>query len=313
MQCKDARELLDSFLAEELLVETNHELLRHLSACPDCKADLEARSRIRRGLKQAFAWAADLQVRPEFVDDMAARLRTTALTAKTSWQAGWLLAAAASVLLVAIVSAYFLRPRTAEIVAQAAGDHQNCAVKFALTEKPISLEEAAARYDPAYERLRTSPPDEVRTGAGTLHVADRHSCVFENRRFGHVVFRLDRHLVSLLMTRDDSARGASQAGLQQLPPVNDLSMASFSTPGHVVYIVSDLEDPAFRQVAESLSESRVAALHAPHQLPQTFFEKQKTLFLSSSCSVLHECSGTVNVLDFGNSWGRDREPLTILK
>ena len=35
---------------------------------------------------------------------------------------------------------------------------------------------------------------------------------------------------------------------------------AFTTPGHVVYIVSDLPDPAFRQVAESLVESRIAAL-----------------------------------------------------
>jgi hypothetical protein len=47
MQCRDARELLDSFLAQELLVETNHELLRHVSGCPDCKSDLDTRARLR--------------------------------------------------------------------------------------------------------------------------------------------------------------------------------------------------------------------------------------------------------------------------
>jgi hypothetical protein len=37
-------------------------------------------------------------------------------------------------------------------------------------------------------------------------------------------------------------------------------MASFRTSGHVVYIVSDLQGQAFREVAQSLSESRVATL-----------------------------------------------------
>jgi hypothetical protein len=258
MQCKDARELLDSFVAEELLVETNHELLRHLSGCADCQADLAGRARIRSGLKQAFARAGDLQIRPEFVDRMAAELRTTALTGRRGWQTGWLMAAASIVLVVA-ASVYFLRRPTADIAASAAGDHQNCAVKFALSERPISLEEAATRFDSAYARLRTAPPDQVQTGAGTLHVADRHSCVFQNRRFGHVVFLLDQHLVSVLMTRDDSAGNDAQQ-LSWLPPVKGLSMASFTTPGHVVYIVSDLPDPAFRQVAQSLVESRIAAL-----------------------------------------------------
>jgi len=257
MQCKEARQLLDSFLAEELLVETNHELLGHLSGCPDCKADVEGRARIRSGLKQAFARAADLQVRPEFAGEVAARLRTGALERTARWQALPLLAAAASVVLVLAGAAYFLRGRVSEMATLAAGDHQNCAVKFALTERPISLEEAAARYDPAYARLRTMPPDEVRTTAGTLHAADRHSCVFQNRRFGHVVFRLDQHLVSLLMTRDDVSR---PAGLEQLSPVNGLSIASFRTSDHVIYVVSDLQGPAFRNVAQTLAAARVAEI-----------------------------------------------------
>jgi anti-sigma factor RsiW len=256
MQCKDARELLDSFLAEELLVETNHELLRHVQGCPDCKADLDARARIRTGLKQAFARAAELQVRPEFVNEMAARLRTAALTGRKRWQVAPMLAAAAAVVLIAAAGAYFLRGRVPEVAVQAAGDHQNCAVKFALAERPISLQEAT-EFDPAYAALETSPPNEVRTAAGTLHVAERHSCVFANRRFGHVVLRLDQHLVSLLMTRDDAARAA---GLQQLPPINGLSIASFRTSDHVIYIVSDLPEPAFRDVAQSLAASRVAGI-----------------------------------------------------
>jgi anti-sigma factor RsiW len=258
MQCRDARELLDSFLAQELLVETNHELLRHVSGCPDCKSDLDTRARLRSGLKQAFARSAELQARPEFVDKVTARLRSGALTRRRSWEAWPLLAAAASLILVVAAGAFFLRGRVSEVAVQAAGDHQNCAVKFALTERPISLDEAAARYDAAYGRLRTVPPDEVRTAAGTLHVADRHSCVFQDRRFGHVVFRLDQHLVSLLMTRDDSS--SSAAGLRQLPPVNGLSMASFKSPGHVIYIVSDVQEPAFHDVAQSLLESRIAAV-----------------------------------------------------
>lgn len=256
MQCRDARELLDSFLAQELLVETNHELLRHISGCRDCKADLDTRAVLRSSLKQAFARSAELQVRPEFVDEMTMRLRSDALKSGRAWP--WpLLAAAAAVILVVAAGAFVLQMRTPDLAALAAGDHQNCAVKFGLAERPISLDEAAARYDSAYSRLRTRPPDEVRTGVGTLHVADRHSCVFENRRFAHVVFRLDQHLVSVLMTRDDSARAA---GLEQLPPVNGLSIASVRAADHVVFVVSDLQEPAFHDVARTLLESRIAAI-----------------------------------------------------
>jgi hypothetical protein len=270
MDCRDARELLDSFLAQELLVETNHELLRHLSGCVECKADLDARARLRTRLKEAFTRAADLQLRPEFVENATASLRAHALAPASSrrWPAMW--AAAAAVLLVAIGAMYALRSRPADLATLAAGDHQNCAVKFALAEKPISLQEAAERYDSAYSTLRTSPPDVVQTAAGTLRVADRHSCVFDNRRFGHVVFRLDDHLISMLMTRDEGRRVSSSGSqpLSWLPTTRGLSMASFRTPDHVVYIVSDLRDSQFRDVAESLSQSKLAAF-VPAFVPPT--------------------------------------------
>ena len=57
MQCRDVRELADSFLSEQLLVETNHELLRHLDTCPDCRADMAGRRALRDGLRAAFARA----------------------------------------------------------------------------------------------------------------------------------------------------------------------------------------------------------------------------------------------------------------
>jgi anti-sigma factor RsiW len=265
MECRDARELFDSFLAGELLVETNHELLRHLATCAACKAELDDRSRLRTGLKEAFARAGDLQMRPEFAAEAAAGLRgLTSATPNRRRLPGWL-ALAASLLVITGAGLYFLLGNgLSEMARQAAGDHQNCAVKFALAERPIPLAEAAARYDAAYARLQTAPPDEVTTEAGTLHVADRHSCVFHDRRFGHVVFRLDDHLVSLLMTTDGAGSSSSpNAMLSWLAPVDGLSMASFHTPGHVVFVVSDLPDAAFRQVAQSLADpatSRLAAL-----------------------------------------------------
>jgi hypothetical protein len=267
MQCRDARELLDSFIGAELLVETNHELLRHLATCPECSAELDGRRRIRSGLKQAFGRSVDLQMRPQFVDELTARLRaSTRPAARPVWQTRWF-AVAASLLVVVGAGTYVLRTRISEVSRLAAGDHQNCAVKFALQEKPISLKEAAERYDAAYAQLVTTPPDTVRTAAGILRVADRHSCVFGGRRFGHVVFRLDDHLVSVLVTQDEIA-GTSKEDVRQLswlPRMNGFGIASLHTTGHVVYIVSDLQDSEFRVVALALAPpvSQLATLRIP--------------------------------------------------
>ena len=47
MNCRDVREVADSFLGEELLTETNHEILRHLENCPTCRTEIDARRRLR--------------------------------------------------------------------------------------------------------------------------------------------------------------------------------------------------------------------------------------------------------------------------
>ena len=257
MQCRDARELLDSFIGEELLVETNHDLLRHLAACPECTAELEERRRIRAGLKHAFSRSDDLRLRPQFARELTARLRTSTQPApRQRWQSRWL-AVAASLLVLAGAGAYVMRARISEVSRLAAGDHKNCAVKFALAEKPVSLKEAAERFDPSYAQLETTPPDTVRTVAGTLHVADRHSCVFAGRRFGHVVFRLDDHLVSVLMTKNEDDVATAKAGarsLALLPRLDGFGMASLQTSRHLVYIVSDLPDAEFRPVAQALAQ-----------------------------------------------------------
>ena len=113
MECRDVRELADSFLGEELLTETNHEILRHLETCPVCSADLDARRALRDGVRRAFHRAADLEPSPEFI----AELRTTLQGAAYQTPArrglrlqGWW-ALAATVLLAVTVGLIVSRPR----------------------------------------------------------------------------------------------------------------------------------------------------------------------------------------------------------
>ena len=42
--CDKTRKYLDSYISNELLVETNHEVLRHLESCPACSAELDTRA-----------------------------------------------------------------------------------------------------------------------------------------------------------------------------------------------------------------------------------------------------------------------------
>src|SRR5437763_986267 len=51
--CEKTRKYLDSYISNELLIETNHEVLRHVESCPVCAGELEARTQLRTRLKAA--------------------------------------------------------------------------------------------------------------------------------------------------------------------------------------------------------------------------------------------------------------------
>ena len=259
MQCREVRELADSFLSEQLLVETNHDLLRHLEACPACRSEIAARGLLRSAIKTAFTNAESLRMPEEFRSVAVSRLRVAALHKSPGRFLGsWRQIAAAVVLLVAVGSGLFLLSgRATAAERDAAGDHRDCAILMQLHEKPLSLGDAAARYDSSFQSLQDTPADSMPTTAGLIQVLRRHSCEFDGRRFAHVVFRFQGQLVSLLVTGDVSQATQSSAGsepnLKQLPSVNGFNVVSFKSPGHVIFMVSSLDKPQLSQVAGFLA------------------------------------------------------------
>ena len=102
MDCRTVRNIADSFLSEQLLVETNHEVLRHLETCAACRAELDARRAIRERLRGAFAQSSHLEMRPEFVAEITRSLKAateTTVSRRSLLRSWW--TAAAGVLLAA--------------------------------------------------------------------------------------------------------------------------------------------------------------------------------------------------------------------
>ena len=253
MQCRDVRELLDAYLGDQLLVETTNDVVRHLETCPACRGELDGRRALRDRLQSAFVGAVDLAPTPEFLKRIDARLRIEAssLMTRRSWLRSW--GAAAAAIVTAISGGLFARSaarrsRLAQLARNAAGDHQNCAIKFNLSERPISLEEAARRYDPAFASFTTlTAPTGLRNGP--VDLLERHSCVYEGRRFAHVVFRYSGHIVSLLVTGGTESIGSSP---EMLPTDGVLQVASFAAGRHLAFVVSDLSADDTSRFADAL-------------------------------------------------------------
>lgn len=79
MQCREFNEIIDSYLKDELLTETNHDVIKHLEGCPACRRELTARRELRAQLRRAFEQAPDFQPRPEFAFQLRNKLKQQAL------------------------------------------------------------------------------------------------------------------------------------------------------------------------------------------------------------------------------------------
>ena len=265
MECRDVREMADSFLAGELLTETNHEILRHVETCRACRADLAARRALREGIRRAVKNASNLDPRPEFVGQLRANLHNEArrlLLRRGVRFRGWWALAATVLLAVALGLAYQGREWIAErsaLARAAVGDHLNCALHFRLAERPIELEEAAHRYGAAYRVLENLPPNDVTTAVGLAHVLERHACVYEGRRFAHIVFEYRGQRVSLLVT---DAEGGVRLALpgEALPHVTsagriaDISVVSFRASRYMVFFAGDVPQADLSELANAVAE-----------------------------------------------------------
>jgi anti-sigma factor RsiW len=249
MQCREVREFADSFLSGQLLVETNHEVVSHLETCPACRAEIAGRRMMREKLRNALFASEDLRPRPEFAAELAARLRPAAGMSRRSVLRSWW-ALAAGVVLTAggglAVRDARSRARLAALARDAAGDHQNCAVKFKLAEHPISLEEAGGRFGAPYAALASF---DVTSADPSLQLIERHACVYAGRRFAHVVLRYHGALVSLLVTE-----GEPPATPRVDADAHGPAVASFPAGRFAAFIVGNVDRDDLLRLAQELAE-----------------------------------------------------------
>jgi len=118
-------------------------------------------------------------------------------------------------------------------------------VKFSLAERPMPLEDAGKRYGAFYTALATfqAPPVD-----GPLQLLERHACVYQGRRFGHVVFRYRGALTSLLVTDAPPPSAPELEAIDARAAVASLPAGRF-----VGFVVADLDGQHVLQLAQALA------------------------------------------------------------
>ena len=142
MQCRDFREVADSYLSDELLVETNHDMIAHLETCADCRRELAARRELRTILRTSFAQAEELQMPDEFASRLHSELRVAASSGAMSLnirRLQWMIAAGLAVAMTIGVIAVWRRQQVQTNSQTAKQRQQETAV-----EKPADVQPSSS-------------------------------------------------------------------------------------------------------------------------------------------------------------------------
>jgi anti-sigma factor RsiW len=253
MTCADRGTTLDTYLDGELSGDALRDVSGHLDQCEGCRTELEARRALRQTLRGAFLRSPSLGPGEAFLARARATVRAEEERSWSPHWAGvgnWLGVAAAFLLVAGVAWLVNSLPRMpslsvamAAISEHAAGDHRNCALHFALEETPISLDDAARLYEPAYGGLREAVATSTPVADGQVQLVEAHACVFRGRRFAHIVLRRGNRIVSLLVTptRQDGIEG-KLTDVSVCPTSGDLKVACTTAGGYAVFVVSDMPD-----------------------------------------------------------------------
>lgn len=291
MDCRNFKDLLDSYLCGELAVETNHAVLRHAEHCGGCRREMAARRQLRGALRRACSKEA---ISGEACERLRARLRDearfddlggrSALGVPSLWRrfvgrfrssrfAVPATAFTALLILIGVSFGWYLMWRggdsgrspielSAGLMDEAAEDHRRCAVNFVNAAVLAALPDSIKALDPDYVDLDKA----LSEGAKGLSLHSAHICRPGARRFVHLVYTRDSHPISLLVTERDAlamkpgalppnvapADDGSPSGFQQASREH-LALGAYQTTKRVVLVVSSLPEAENKGLAERLA------------------------------------------------------------
>jgi hypothetical protein len=268
--CKKIRSYLDSYLNNELMVETNHEVLNHLDHCQSCSQALADRARIKSLLRNAV-----------LLDEPPAGLRHRIQRdirksgAPVQWAHWALVAAAAAVLFVAALGVVrFVNSResglqvdqataeqAASVLMVGLNDHIFCAIDHNIASRRFTPEEMSQKMGPEFAGLVNLVEDKA---PGEYEVVVGHRCRFSGREFVHLILRNPKTIISLVITRKNGesfvANRLSSVAQASGVPLYDNRMQNFEVTGfetkdYLAFVVSNLAKEENLQIASSLAPS----------------------------------------------------------
>ena len=300
-RCELIRQYLDSYLSNELLVETSSEVVRHLESCESCSRDLESRMRVRDALQRAVV---NRPVPESVRADVLRRLRESQARSfmrpsTTRWAIG--LASIAFIVL-SLFAANWMSLRRGEqlfasILKLGVSDHIVCAIKG------HNYPEVA------------NPPDQIRNKLGVRYavllqvvqerlpgfeVLEGHICSIpgSNRKYIHFITRGKGTVLSVILTERNGAslpKGQLLASPESAGPsiyeghLSGMEIAGFESAQYFAFVVSDLSQN------QALRLTRALAPALNETLQSTAFQGLNSRVLNALFKLRHLIPTTLTI------------------
>ena len=276
MQCKDFREIADSYLSDELLVETNHEVFRHMESCENCRRELSARRELRTRLCTAVIGSAQAQIDANFAANLKQNLENEVfrnngfLSAVKNFATSQIFAlTVAAALIVAVFVGYnswknqikqeqiatrntdTYKMSWVKLSAAAAEDHNHCALEkydYWLKNDLTETEEEKIFKEKILNQIQSETPQSAK-------LVSIHNCSASDRSFHHVIMNVGDHIVSITQTASEITQNDGETGISNIFDLRqrDFELAGFAGYGKVFYVISDLPKTENTRIAEIFS------------------------------------------------------------
>ena len=272
--CQHIREMLDLYLDNELLVETNQSVLDHLSFCRDCAAESERRIELRRSLKEALTLEDDESESESLsrrrVQMALDRERMPRISAKIRWSA----LAASLIVALALGLAYWRNGNISKPANSSAVNTPSSepTVLIAAVDRDAveNHEVCALSYPPdwTFDQQRVAR-DLTPRFAPLIHAVDRHAasyklieghiCSYEQKKYAHLIFRGQGHTVSVFIEPDEPPGDPKSSRPLQIAQASykAYQVASVDTGIHRIFVVSDLPSGENLVLANQLFPSTI--------------------------------------------------------
>lgn len=271
MQCREFREISEAYLSDELLVETNIQVFRHLENCPNCRSEFAAKRELRQKMRNAVRKADDFQMNPVFANRLRANLKDSALKS-SGWTKNWfspkfLIPMMASLLMVATVgfvlfnwsgkngvtsiSQNAVTKALTQISLTAVGNHKDCALEKLQMWESMSKQDYAEKA--AYTEKVVKPLQAK--FAENVEMLHAHDCIFKGKEFSHVILRKEGHIISVFIDKSDVLPEDNSGSTIISEQENGLQVASFEKNKRAIFVISDMSETDNLSAARTLSNS----------------------------------------------------------